>query len=54
MVLYALLGNHPALRTEHFRSLTDRYDADIAGKKILSLTYHFLGTESMEEAIFRG
>lgn len=53
-VLYALLGNHPGLRTERFRDLTDRYDANIAGKKILSLTYHFLGTKSMEEAIFRG
>lgn len=53
-VLYALLGNHPALRTERFRDLTARYDADIAGKNILSLTYHFLGTKSMEEAIFRG
>jgi len=53
-VLYALLGNHPAARTEKFKNLTGRYDGTLAGKKILRLTYHLLGAKTLEEAIFRG
>ncbi|WP_182347794.1 DUF6079 family protein [Tomitella gaofuii] len=53
-VLYALLGNHPAVRTEKFKELTGRYDQDLAGRKILRLTYHLIGAKSMEEAIFGG
>lgn len=53
-VLYALLGNHPALRTERFAALTGRYDGNVAGKKILRLTYHLLGAKSLEQAVFQG
>ncbi|MFI6433226.1 DUF6079 family protein [Rhodococcus oryzae] len=53
-VLYALLGNHPAMRTDKFSELTGRYDGDLAGKKILRLTYHLIGAKSMEQAIFQG
>src|SRR5699024_1167052 len=53
-VLYALLGNHPAVRTEKFKELTGRHDQDLAGRKILRLTYHLIGAKSMEEAIFGG
>ncbi|WP_158726429.1 DUF6079 family protein [Tomitella fengzijianii] len=53
-VLYALLGNHPAVRSEKFTELTGRYDEDLAGKKILRLTYHLIGAKSMEEAVFGG
>ncbi|GGF99355.1 hypothetical protein GCM10007304_11520 [Rhodococcoides trifolii] len=53
-VLYALLGNHAAARTDQFRELTGRYDADLSGKKLLRLTYHLLGAKSLEEAVFKG
>ena len=53
-VLYALLGNHPALRVDRFRDLTGRYDGELAGKKILRLTYHLIGAKSLEQAIFQG
>jgi hypothetical protein len=53
-VLYALLGNHPAIRTSKFQDLTGRYDGELAGKKILRLTYHLLGAKTLEQAILRG
>lgn len=53
-VLYALLGNHPAARTTKFQQLTGRYDGQLAGTKILRLTYHLLGAKSMEQAVLRG
>jgi len=53
-VLYALLGNHPAVRTGKFQSLTGRYDGELAGKKILRLTYHLLGARSLEQAVLGG
>ncbi len=53
-VLYALLGNHPAIRTPAFQPLTGRYDGTIAGKKVLRLTYHLLGAKSLEQAVFQG
>jgi hypothetical protein len=53
-VLYALLGNHPGLRTAKFNDLTGRYDSRLAGKKILRLTYHLLGAKSLEQAILQG
>lgn len=53
-VLYALLGNHPAVRTTAYNDLTGQYDEQLPGKKILRLTYHLLGHKTMEEAIFRG
>ena len=37
-VLYALLGNNPAVRTRKYDELTGRYDSELAGKKILRLT----------------
>ena len=33
-VLYALLGNHPAVRTPKFQSLTGHYDGALAGKRL--------------------
>ncbi|UJL30972.1 phage resistance protein [Mycolicibacterium vanbaalenii] len=53
-VLYALLGNHPAVRTPKFRALTGHYDGELAGKKLLRLTYHLLGATSLEQAVLRG
>lgn len=53
-VLYALLGNHKAVRTEKFRDLTGRYDGELSGKKILRLTYHLLGAKSLEQAVLKG
>lgn len=53
-VLYALLGNNPAVRTRKFDELTGRYDSGLADKKILRLTYHLLGATSLEQAVLRG
>ena len=53
-VLYALLGNHAAVRTQKFSELTGRYDGELVGKKILRLTYHLLGATSLEQAVLRG
>jgi len=53
-VLYALLGNNPAVRNRKFDELTGRYDAELAGKNILRLTYHLLGASSLEQAVLRG
>ena len=53
-VLYALLGNHPAVRTPKFQALTGHYDGALAGKKLLRLTYHLLGAASLEHAVLRG
>lgn len=53
-VLYALLGNHPAVRTNKFSDLTGRYDGELSGKKILRLTYHLLGARSLEQAVLGG
>lgn len=53
-VLYALLGNHAAVRVPAFQELTGRYDGALAGKKLLRLTYHLLGASSLEQAVLRG
>ena len=53
-VLYALLGNHPAVRAPKFQELTGRYDGELSGKNILRLTYHLLGAKSLEQAVLRG
>ncbi|CAM3438820.1 DUF6079 domain-containing protein [Mycolicibacterium frederiksbergense] len=53
-VLYALLGNHAAIRTAKFQDLTGRYDGALAGKNVLRLTYHLLGAKSLEQAILKG
>lgn len=53
-VLYALLGNHPAVRTAKFSDLTGRYDGELSGRKILRLTYHLLGARSLEQAVLGG
>ncbi|MCB0950112.1 MAG: phage resistance protein, partial [Mycobacterium sp.] len=53
-VLYALLGNHPAVRTPKYQALTGHYDGALAGKKLLRLTYHLLGATSLEQAVLRG
>lgn len=53
-VLYALLGNHPAVRERKFQQLTGCYDGQLAGKKILRLTYHLLGAKSLEQAVLSG
>lgn len=53
-VLYALLGNHPAVRTPKFQALTGHYDGALVGKKLLRLTYHLLGASSLEQVVLRG
>ncbi|BBZ54540.1 MULTISPECIES: DUF6079 family protein [Mycobacteriaceae] len=53
-VLYALLGNHAAVRVPKFQELTGHYDGTLAGKKLLRLTYHLLGAKSLEQAVLRG
>lgn len=53
-VLYALLGNHPAVRVPKFQELTGHYDGALSGKKLLRLTYHLLGATSLEQAVLRG
>ncbi|WP_210686514.1 DUF6079 family protein [Mycolicibacterium sp. GESEQ-9] len=53
-VLYALLGNHPAVRVPKFQDLTGHYDGALAGKKLLRLTYHLLGATTLEQAVLRG
>lgn len=53
-VLYALLGNHPAVRQPKFQQLTGAYDGQLAGKNILRLTYHLLGAKSLEQAVLSG
>lgn len=53
-VLYALLGNHKAVRTPKFSELTGRYDDGLKDKKLLRLTYHLLGATSLEQAVLRG
>lgn len=53
-VLYALLGNHAAIRTAKFQDLTGRYDGALTGKNVLRLTYHLLGAKSLEQAILKG
>lgn len=53
-VLYALLGNHPAVRVPKLTELTGHYDGALAGKKLLRLTYHLLGATSLEQAVLRG
>lgn len=53
-VLYALLGNHPAVRIPKFQDLTGRYDGELSGKTILRLTYHLLGARSLEQAVLGG
>lgn len=53
-VLYALLGNHAAVRVPKFQELTGHYDGALAGKRLLRLTYHLLGATSLEQAVLRG
>lgn len=53
-VLYALLGNHSAVRVPKFQDLTGHYDGALAGKKLLRLTYHLLGAKTLEQAVLRG
>lgn len=53
-VLYALLGNHAAVRVPKFQELTGHYDGALAGKKLLRLTYHLLGAKTLEQAVLRG
>lgn len=53
-VLYALLGNHQAVRVPEFQELTGHYDGALGGKKLLRLTYHLLGATSLEQAVLRG
>ncbi|OLP01888.1 phage resistance protein [Mycolicibacterium porcinum] len=53
-VLYALLGNHSAVRVPKFQDLTGHYDGALAGRKLLRLTYHLLGAKTLEQAVLRG
>ncbi len=54
-VLHALLGNEPAARKiVELQPVLARHDPALRDTKILRLTYHLLGANSLEEAIFSG
>ena len=54
-VLHALLGQEPAARgIPELQPVIDRHDPSLADRKLLRLSYHLLGANTLEEAIFRG
>lgn len=54
-VLHALLGHEPAARAiDELQPVIHRHDSALRDRKILRLSYHLLGANTMEEAIFRG
>jgi hypothetical protein len=54
-VLYALLGHNPAARAKsELQSVIARHDAQLQGKKILRLAFHFLDAESVEQCVLGG
>lgn len=54
-VLHALLGQQPAARAiAELQPLIARHDPALHDRKILRLSYHLLGANTLEEAVFRG
>lgn len=54
-VLHALLGYEPAARAiPELQPVVARHDPALEGRKLLRLSYHLLGANSLEEAVFGG
>lgn len=54
-VLYSLLRQHPRARAmAELSEPIARHDPELQGRKILPLTFHMLGAQSMEQALFDG
>lgn len=54
-VLYALLGHNPTARAKpELAPVVQRHDGELQGKKVLRLAFHFLDSDSIEQAIFSG
>lgn len=54
-VLHTILRNDTVARAKpELQGVIARHEKDLAGKKILPLTFHMLGAKSMEQAIFDG
>lgn len=53
-VLYALLSGAPITREVPELQPIAAEHADLAGKNLLQLTYHFLDSKSVEDTLFRG
>lgn len=54
-VLYALLGHNPTARAKpELAPVIQRHDSELQGKKVLRLAFHFLDSDSIEQAVFSG
>ncbi|MFB9299576.1 DUF6079 family protein, partial [Kibdelosporangium philippinense] len=54
-VLHALLGHEPAARAiDELQPVIARHDNALSDRKLTRLSYHLLGANTLEEAIFRG
>lgn len=54
-VVHALLGRHPAARAiPELQSVIAKHEPALEGRKLLRLSYHLLGANTLEEAIFSG
>ena len=54
-VLYALLRQHPRARSiAELSGPIARHDPALQGRRILPLTFHLLGAQSLEQALFDG
>jgi hypothetical protein len=54
-VLYALLRQHPQARAiPDLAGAIGRHDPQLQGRQLLPLTFHLLGAQSMEQALFDG
>ncbi|MBB1516007.1 phage resistance protein [Tessaracoccus sp. MC1679] len=54
-VLYALLRQHPKARAiPELAGPVARHDPQLQGRKVLPLTFHLLGAQSLEQALFDG
>lgn len=54
-VLHALLGQEPAARAlTELQPVIAKHDPALRDRKLLRLSYHLLGANTLEEAIFRG
>lgn len=54
-VLYALLGHNPTARAKaELQSVIASHDAQLEGKKVLRLAFHFLDAQSIEQCVLGG